>query len=179
MKKVAISIGHNPVRPGFQVRKFSEYSEMAPVAGLLVRELMYVGVIAIMAGTGPSRSKVSYINEVAPDLAVELHLNSGGGQGCETLYCPHSRKGKTAAAIIHEEIKSINKRDRGIKPGWYLQDYKRGPIYFLKKTNCPAIITETYFMDNEDAVNNFAGNLLFYTELAKKLAAGIKNYLEV
>lgn len=179
MKKVAVIIGHSPARPGFSIGKHSEYSEMAPVAGLLVRALMYDGIHAYMIGSGGKRQKIDAINRANVDLAIELHLNAGGGEGIETLYCPGSTKGKKLAKIIHKSIKDINPRDRGIKAGWYRQDPERGPVYFLSYTNCPAIITETYFLDNQISRQNFSGNLQFYTKLAEKLAAGIKLYLEV
>lgn len=179
MKRVAVSIGHNPVKPGYRVGKFSEYSEMAPVAGLLVQELMYLGIQACMVGTGSHRSKVEQVNSMRVDLAIELHLNAGSGVGVETLYCPGSTKGMTAAAIIHDQVKGISPRDRGIKEGWYRQDRKRGPVFFLAQTNCPAIITETYFMDNQTMMDKFADNLAFYGNLAERLAAGVTEYLEL
>lgn len=98
------------------------------------------------------------VNEQRPDLVIELHCNAFNKQanGCETLYYHKSIKGKTIAAIFQKHILEILKnKDRGIKPKT-AED--RGG-YMLRYTNAPCIITEPFFIDNDDELIN--GELCF------------------
>jgi N-acetylmuramoyl-L-alanine amidase len=172
-KRIAISVGHHPDKPGFINEKYSEYSEMAAVAGLLIRNLLYKKQLPYLIGTGRLGKKVEEINDLNVELAVELHLNAGGGHGVETLYCPGSQPGKEWAEIIQKHIVHPGIRDRGTKEGWYHQDKSKGKLYFLEKTNCPSVIIESYFLDNKEEVEKYAGNLGFYSALAFDIANAI------
>ncbi len=148
--KVAISIGHNPRSPGAAEGALTEYSQMAAVAGILVSTLAIEGHEAYLIGTGLLNKKVLDVNQIGADCAVELHLNRGGGYGCETLYCPGSATGKIMAETVHKEIMELLPfRDRGVKEGWYHMVEGGDKDYFLENTNCPAIITEPFFIDTE------------------------------
>lgn len=173
--KVAVSIGHRPGRPGFRAGKYTEYAEMAPVVGNLIQALSYNDILVYSIGTGILQNKVAHINKLNVDLAVELHLNAGGGHGAETLYCPGSESGKPWAQSIQDQMTLLGMRDRGIKEGWYRMNPDNGPDYFLAKTNCPAVITEAYFLDNPNERRAYAGNVEFYRLLAFNIASGIKN----
>jgi len=113
--------------------------------------------------TGPLKEKVEDINAQHCDLAVEVHFNACGGcgaEGAETLYCPGSASGKEAAGYLQRAMATCGVRDRGVKEGWYRQDYPgrvdfdgdvdgdETPDYFLKATNCTALILEPEFIEN-------------------------------
>jgi hypothetical protein len=182
--KIAISIGHNPKAPGAATHGFTEYGEMAPVAGQLIHLLAASGHEAYMIGTGSLPEKVAEVNAIGADCAVELHANSGGGHGCETLYCPGSGSGRDLAEAVQLFLTTTcNSHDRGIKEGWYrldrpgVEDYQgdldgdEAPDYFLEKTNCPAIITEPYFLDTEWEA--YAGNQLKAFQIAQSIRSGL------
>ncbi len=130
-------------------------------------------------GSGPLPKQIAEVNELNADCAIELHLNAGGGHGYETLYCPGSERGEDLAQVVNSAIGSVlNSRDRGVKEGWYRMAPENGPDYFLKVTNCPAIITEMFFLDNADERASFIGSLNIMDAVAGRIAGGISNFLE-
>ncbi len=165
---------------------------MSAVVGLVVRNLQTNGYNAVLVGTGPLKKKVADINNANCDCAIELHLNAAGGMGIgfETLHCAGSNNGKNLASHIHEKIaEELGSRDRGVREGWYrmdkpgVEDYPgdidgdETPDYFLSATNCPAVITEFYFLDNAEERNRYAGNTLFYFSIAEQVTNGILSWL--
>lgn len=177
-KRIGVSIGHHPDRQGYIAHNKSEYSEMAILAGLLVSKLTSASHKAYMIGTGQLALKVADVNYLELDCCVELHLNAGGGHGHETLYCPGSAKGELLAASVNHQISIVmNNRNRGVKEGYHRMKPENGPNYFLSATNCPAIITELYFLDNEDERARYLGSLDIADRVAERIAVGIINYL--
>jgi hypothetical protein len=120
-------------------------------------------VDVFLAPTGGLRNKVRAINAEHCDLAIEIHFNACGNcgaSGCETLYFPGSTKGKAAAEIMQQAlVDAMGNRDRGVKEGWYKmdrpgvvdwygdEDGDEMPDYFLKATNCAALILEPEFIE--------------------------------
>lgn len=188
--KIAISLGHKPARPGYKENKISEYSELAPLVGYLIQMFSQRSDLAYIIGTGILQNKVAHINKLKVDLAIELHLNAGGGHGAETLYCPGSRKGKILAQKVQDQIVLLGMKDRGVKPGWFRMDRPGikewdGDIegdevkdYFLAKTNCPAILVEPYFLDNSSERRAYVGNVDYYKLLADRIVHGVLNFKE-
>lgn len=176
--KIAISIGHHPDKPGIHSGQYTEHSEMAPIAGYLIQTLIYMGHKPYVVAAGPLPDKIQAVNKLNADCAIELHLNAGGGDGAETLYCPGSENGYDLASIIHDEIMygyyriGVNIDSRGIKEGWYRMIRGGSKDAFLEQTNCPAVITEMYFLDNDIERKLFAGNPVFYQNMALALANG-------
>jgi len=174
--RFGISLGHNP--DGGHINKL-EYTEAAPVVGYIIKFSMEANLKPYIVGTGDLKKKVKEINKLKLDCCLELHLNAGGGRGAETLYCPGSTDGLKFANIIHKEIVSIAGKDRGVKPGFFKMDSKNPPDYFLKKTNCPAIILEHYFLDNIFDKPYFFNNLFFYVAYAESIVKGLVKYAAV
>jgi hypothetical protein len=174
IKKIAVSNGHNPTHPGFKADNISEYSEMALLTGMVVSHIQMAGHIAYLVGTGPLEDKVNAINDLGVDCAIELHLNAGGGHGYETLHCPGSTAGMRLATSINQAIGLVMaSRNRGVKEGWYHMDPKNDPDYFLWKTNCPAVINELYFLDNEKERVTYCGSLDILDAVASRITVGI------
>lgn len=91
-------------------------------------------------------SPVEQINATGADIAVEFHLNSATGQatGTEMIYI--SQAGKLLAERLQKAVVSaLRLADRGVKTPWA----GRGN-YFLTKTKMPAVIAESFFIDNDD-----------------------------
>jgi N-acetylmuramoyl-L-alanine amidase len=131
-----------------------------------------------LIGTGRLEQKVARVNALSPDFAIELHLNAGGGHGYETLYCPGSVKGKALASAVNSSIGLVlNSRNRGVKEGWYKMDKANGPDFFLAETNCPAIIFEMYFLDNQEERAKYIGSLNILDAVAERIVFGILNPL--
>lgn len=187
--KVAISVGHNPRKPGASFKNKTEYSETILMAAFAIQHLQRDGHHAFLIGTGSLKKKVDEINSLGVDCAVEIHLNKAGGvgHGCETLYCPGSIAGESLANDIHAIlIEATGNRDRGVKPGWHrmdqpgVEDYP-GDIdgdekkdYFLEKTNCPAVIIEPYFIDTEDKM--FSDHPWLAEKIGMAIKLGLENW---
>ena len=185
--KIAISAGHNPHRPGAHGPNTTEYAEAGIMAAFAIRHLQNSGHQAFMIRTGAIKQKVIDVNSLSVDCAIEFHLNhaNGSGNGCETLYCPGSTAGMALASNIHEVLsKAIGNRDRGIKEGWYrgdqpgVVDYPgdidgdEAKLYFLRATNCPAVIVEPWFIDTEAAA--FNGGCEIAQKVGEAVSIGIQ-----
>lgn len=166
---IAISAGHHVGARGATVGDFSEYPETLKWAELIWNNIrrLYGKENSMLVPVGTLPKKVEFINRavamVGCQLAVEVHFNSapgGGAKGSETLYHPGSTKGKVAAEIVQDGLAQIFKPDRGVKEGWYRMDRPgvvdyhgdvdgdEKPDYFLRATDCPAIIIEPEFIQN-------------------------------
>ena len=187
---IAISIGHYLAAPGACWKGQCEYELATQWAQLIYDELKFrTDARLIVPGKLPY--KVDQINILNAALAMEIHFNACGGcgaSGTETLYAPGSVKGKQAAEIVqHGMVQAMRTKDRGAKEGWFrmdrpgIVDYPgdidgdEQPDYFLRKTNCPAIIIEPEFIHNyykyeddiEDICSVIAGQLMMAEEAIK------------
>ncbi len=172
---IFISVGHHKDAQGASYEnnghKVTEFILAEKWAELIVG---LIGEEAILVPTGTLTNKVKYINDhsVAGSIAVEMHFNSAKkwkdldndgivdsgemiaiGRGSETLYMPDSISGEQAAQTVQEDLGHVMKPNRGIKEGWYQMNPKKGADYFLRKTNCTALIIEPEFIDNIDLIN--------------------------
>lgn len=162
MKRVALSAGHNPKARGACYKGVCEHEVASAWISFIAQELPG-DIEVVYVPTGSLPEKVKAINDAKCDLAIEVHFNACGGcgaEGCETLYYPGSISGANAAIHIQTEMAQTGVRDRGVKEGWYrmdrpgVKDYDgdregdEAPDYFLKHTNCTALIVEPEFIDN-------------------------------
>lgn len=100
--------------------------------------------------------RVKRANEIAKEnngkvYVLSVHANAGGGTGWEVYTSPGETKADAIATVFAEEAQRVFVPD-----GWRMRfDYadgdpdKEAAFYILKHTNCPAIITENFFMDTE------------------------------
>ena len=85
---------------------------------------------------------------------LSIHSNAGGGYGSEIFTSPGDTKSDSIATIFGKEyLKTF--------PGRNLRtDFSDGDLdkerrfYVLTKTKMPAILTENFFMDNEEECKN-------------------------
>lgn len=89
--------------------------------------------------------KINRCNQYGADLALDIHNNSGGGNGFEVFYSVVGGVGKTLAENIEKEVKAIGQNSRGCKT-------RRGDngdyFGFIRSTRMPAVICEGVFVDN-------------------------------
>lgn len=77
------------------------------------------------------------------DLYAEIHINAGGGTGCEVLVTGHSAAANQYAAKICSSLSgALGIPNRGVK----IQN-----IIVLNKTSMPAILIECLFADSSDS----------------------------
>lgn len=187
--KVGLSIAHYPKKVGAEFCGFSEHYESEVWTFLVKKALEAQGVEVVIAPIGGLKKKVAWLNKQNVDVALEIHFNGSLNpeiNGCETLFYPGSKKGERLASIVHSCYKIFMcNRDRGVKEGWHLMDYPQvvdypgdengdeTPDYFLKKTNCPALILEPDFISQ---ISNITEKRFI---ACVKIAQGIIQFLEM
>lgn len=79
---------------------------------------------------------------------LSIHSNAGGGHGSEIFTSPGNTKSDKIATIFGEEFKKTfpNRKLRTDFSDGDLDKERR--FYVLTKTRMPAILTESFFMDN-------------------------------
>ena len=85
---------------------------------------------------------------------VSIHSNAGGGKGFEVFTSPGETKSDKIATIFGEEYRSVFP-DRELRTDYSDSDLdKERRFYVLTKTIMPAVLTENFFMDNEEECRN-------------------------
>ena len=104
------------------------------------------------------------------DLAVEVHLNSGGGIGTETyFYAGSNISKKFAQAIQNKLVQTIKTKDRGVKPDTAT---RFGRLGFIRDTKPLATLVEAFFIQEnistKEAGRGIARGLIAYRGLKLK-----------
>lgn len=105
-------------------------------------------------------------NAHSVDLDVSIHLNcfNGSGHGTETWIYSSSSKAKSYAKKATDNLAKLGFTNRGVKTSTAL--------YYLRHTNAPAMLIETFFCDN-------VGDCSIYKNKGyKKLAQAIVNAID-
>ena len=148
-KKVFIGVGHGGSDPG-AVGYLVEKDVNLTMATACRDFLTAYGVDVRMSRTKDEDDTVSQevaeCNAYAPDLAVDIHNNSGGGDGFEVFHTIHGGTGKTLAQNIEKHVKAIGQNSRGVKT----RQGSSGDYYaFIRETVAPAVICEGVFVDTK------------------------------
>lgn len=103
------------------------------------------------------KEAVDLANNEKADLFISIHLNAGGGQGCEA----YTYKGKklNQAVKVCNNLNKLGFKNRGIKDG--------SKLYVLKNTKMTAILIEVCFVDNKEDVNLY--NKIGVSKIAKAI----------
>ena len=150
MSKVFIGVGHGGTDSGavgYLVEK-----EVNLVEALACRDFLEAhGVEVLMSRTtdenDPVTDEVNVCNAFEPDLAIDVHSNSGRGDGFEVFYHYKGGLSKDLAENIEAEVKKIGQNSRGCKTK--LNSSGKDYYAFIRKTIYPAVICEGFFVDNE------------------------------
>ena len=100
--------------------------------------------------------RVKRANKNDPDgsLYLSIHSNAGGGNGFEVYTSPGQSMSDDVATLFGEEFKKIFP-NRPLRADFDDGDLdKENRFYVLTKTKMPSILTENFFMDNEDECKN-------------------------
>ena len=82
-------------------------------------------------------------------ILISIHANAGGGTGFEVFTSPGNTKADEYATIMLDTLKYSFPKEK-IRTDYSDGDAdKEARFYILQKTNCPALLTENLFMDNE------------------------------
>ncbi|MFC1526771.1 N-acetylmuramoyl-L-alanine amidase [Candidatus Latescibacterota bacterium] len=119
-------------------------------------------------------AKIAYFNQRRVEVAVELHLNAGGGQYSTCLYWSdgedhHSEPGKELAGHVARQLalafpwRSIGPRSQG---------HMGRQLAFLGETTMPAVIVEPAFVDDPEQrayLERLCGPVLYATAVFQAL----------
>ena len=156
--KVFIGVGHGGLDSGAVANNTKEKDLNLSIALACRDELVRHGVSVKMSRTkdenDPLSDEIRECNAYAPDLAVDIHNNAGGGDGGEVFYSHLGGKGKTLAENILAEIVKVGQNSRGAKT----RKNANGKDYygFIRETSAPAVIVECAFVDNASDIEILA-----------------------
>lgn len=152
--KIAINCGHTKVGAGtgavgnglkesIETRKIG-YELMK----LLVDTRHEVIPVVIDSSSNNLKEAVQIANSKKADVFLSIHLNAGGGTGCEAYTWKAEQL--PLAVRICDKLNTLGFRNRGIKDG--------GHLYVVKKTKCPSVLLEVFFIDNTNDVHNYTSS---------------------
>lgn len=148
-KKVFIGVGHggsDPGAVGYLVEKDVNLTMATACRDFLVAYGVDVKMSRTKDEDDAVMQEVAECNAYAPDLAVDVHNNSGGGDGFEVFHTIHGGTGKTLAQNIEKHVKAIGQNSRGVKT----RQGTSGDYYaFIRETVAPAVICEGVFVDTK------------------------------
>lgn len=153
MTKVFIGVGHGgkdsgAVGKGGLLEKNLNLSIAKACAAELERHGVKVKLSRTKDESDPVDQEVAECNSFAPDLAVDIHNNAGGGDGAEAFYSRVGGEGKKLAENILTQITKLGQKSRGAKTRLNASgaDY----YAFIRQTKGPAVIVECAFVDSTD-----------------------------
>lgn len=153
MKKVFIGVGHGgadsgAVGRGGLLEKDLNLSIAKACGAVLVRHGVKVQLSRTKDENDPVAQEVAECTSFAPDLAVDIHNNAGGGDGVEAFYSKVGGIGKTLAVNILAEIAKLGQKSRGAKTR--LNSSGSDYYAFIRNTKAHAVIVECAFVDSPD-----------------------------
>ena len=147
-KVVYLASGHGGADPGAVANGMREKDSNLVVMLKCKSEMERHGVKVICNRTKDVEvslaDKVAQANKSDAEIALSFHSNAGGGDGFEVYYYSTSANGKKLAALCEKYVKQMGQNSRGLKSGNHL--------YFIKQTAMPAVLVESYFLDNKTDV---------------------------
>lgn len=150
-KKVFLGVGHGGIDSGAVANGLKEKDLNLQIALETQKVLVRHGVTVQMSRTKDENDalteEIKECNAFNPDLAVDIHINAGGGDGAEAFYHYGGGTSKTLAENILAEVVAIGQNSRGAK----IRKNANGRDYygFIRETKAPATIVECAFIDNK------------------------------
>lgn len=142
--KIVINAGHTKFGKGSGASKYlNESKETRKIAYELMKllaESKHEVIPAVYDRSADNlKEAVNLANREGADLFISIHLNAGGGSGCEA----YTYKGKQVAQAVKtcSYLKKLGFKNRGVKDG--------SGLYVIKNTRCTAILIEVCFVDNK------------------------------
>lgn len=156
--KIVINAGHTKIGKGTGAKGYlNESKETRRIAytlmGLLANSDHEVIPAVFDKSSDNLKEAVDLANNKNADLFISIHLNAGGGTGCEA----YTWKGEKLplATQICENITKLGYKNRGIKDG--------SKLYVVKNTKCTAILVECCFVDNKSDYTKYDYELIAYS----------------
>lgn len=167
MAKIYLGVGHGGRDPGACANGFQEKALNLDIALACREELQRHGVEVKISRTVdcdfPLKQRIADANAFAPDYALDIHNNAGGGDGAEVYHHFRGGAGRVLADNLLAALQAAGQNLRG--PKVRLND--RGTDYFgfIRQIACPSVIVECAYMDTRD--------IEFVNTLAKRRRVGV------
>ena len=143
--KICVNAGHTKFSTGTGASKYlNESTETRKIAYELMKLLadsQHEVIPAVYDRSANNlKEAVQLANNEGADLFISIHLNAGGGQGCEA----YTWKGQkvTQAVEACNNLAALGFKNRGVKDG--------SNLYVVKNTKATAILIEVCFVDNKE-----------------------------
>ena len=150
-RKVFWGVGHGGKEPVAAVGGLKEKDITLTMALACKAELerhgVKVGIRRTTDTDDPLTEEIRKCNAFDREIAVDIHVNAGGGDGFKAYYSKVGELGKTLAKRIESEVKALGQNSRGCKTR--VNGSGRDYYGFIRQTACPAVICEIGFIDSD------------------------------
>ena len=167
-KKVYLGVGHGGKDPGAVAFGRKEKDMALDIAKACRDELVRHGVNVMLSRESDVSenlaSRIEECNAFNPDLAADIHLNAGKGDGAEVFHSKADTSDDVLAKNILDEITKIGQNSRGLKVK--LLDDGRDYFGFVRQIKCDSVLVECAFIDN-------ATDVKIVDTLAERKAMGV------
>ena len=149
-KKVYIGVGHGGKDPGAVAYGRKEKDMALDIAKATRDELIRHGVTVMLSRESDVSenlaTRIKECNAFAPDIAADIHLNAGKGDGAEVYHAKNDKNDDALAQNILNEIIAIGQNSRGLKVK--LLDNGNDYFGFIREIKCISALVECAFIDN-------------------------------
>lgn len=187
MNKVFIGVGHGGSDPGAVYEPAGLYEDEVNLAVALAMkdELEKYQLTVKMSRetdeNDPLEEEIHEANAFAPDVAVEVHTNAGGGSGFEVYRQTSTSFGDQSLRLaekISEYVRLTYAPMRSPSIRTKLMSTGKDWFGWLRRVNCPAVLCEGFFVDSETD-REFYKDRTALLNLGKAYAHGVLAYLGI
>lgn len=164
--RIVVNAGHTKFGEGTGASKYlNESKETRKIAYELMKLLADSKHEVIPAVYDRSannlKEAVTLANNEGADLFISIHLNAGGGTGCEA----YTWRGQQVAQAVKacSYLKKLGFKNRGVKDG--------SNLYVIKNTKATAILLEICFVDSKADAELF--KQIGYSNIAKAIYSAV------
>lgn len=185
--KVFIGVGHGGRDPGAVYEPAGLYEDEVNLAVALAMkdELEKYQLTVKMSRetdeNDPLDEEIQEANAFEPDVAVEVHTNIGGGSGFEVYRQTSTSFGEQSLRLAEEISDYVRLTYAPMRnPSIRTKLMSTGKDWFgwLRRVNCPAVLCEGFFVDNETD-REFYKDRAALLNLGKAYAHGVLSYLGI
>lgn len=185
--KVFIGVGHGGRDPGAVYEPAGLYEDEVnlTVALAMKDELEKYQLTVKMSRetdeNDPLDEEIQEANAFEPDVAVEVHTNFGGGSGFEVYRQTSTSFGEQSLRLAEEICDYVRITYAPMRsPAIRTKLMSTGKDWFgwLRRVNCPAVLCEGFFVDNETD-REFYKDRAALLNLGKAYAHGVLSYLGI
>lgn len=140
--RVFIGVGHGGSDPGAVSGSYIEKNITLTMSLACKEELERHGVVVGISRTKDEndrlKEEIVECNAFNPDVSIEIHINSGGGNGFE-IYIQNTSASKKLAQLVQDEVWKLGQNSRGIK--------YNSSLGWTREVKSVTVLAEAFFLD--------------------------------